>query len=65
MAIVSCFEPVDAPCAIRPACVLRRALKKAREAFVEVLDGYTLEDLVQPRARLAGLLGISQSDALR
>jgi Rrf2 family nitric oxide-sensitive transcriptional repressor len=40
-------------------------LKKAREAFVEVLDGYTLEDLVQPRARLAGLLGISQGDALR
>ena len=65
MAIVSCFEPVDAPCAIRPACVLRRALKKAREAFVEVLDGYTLEDLVQPRARLAGLLGISAGDALR
>jgi Rrf2 family transcriptional regulator, nitric oxide-sensitive transcriptional repressor len=65
MAIVSCFEPIDAPCAIRPACVLRRALKKAREAFVEVLDGYTLEDLVQPRARLAGLLAISQGDALR
>jgi Rrf2 family transcriptional regulator, nitric oxide-sensitive transcriptional repressor len=65
MAIVSCFEPIEAPCAIRPACVLRRALKKAREAFVEVLDGYTLEDLVRPRARLAGLLGISQGDVLR
>ena len=53
MAIVSCFKPLDAPCAIRPCCVLRRALEKARDAFLEVLDGYTLDDLVQPRARLS------------
>jgi Rrf2 family nitric oxide-sensitive transcriptional repressor len=65
MAIVSCFEPVDGPCAIKPCCVLKRALKKARDAFVEVLDGYTLDDLVQPRARLTGLLGISHDNALR
>ncbi len=65
MAIVSCFEPVDAPCAIHPCCVLKRAVKKARDAFVEVLDGYTLGDLVQPRGRLIDLLGISQSKAAR
>jgi Rrf2 family transcriptional regulator, nitric oxide-sensitive transcriptional repressor len=63
MAIVSCFKPVDAPCAIRPSCVLRRALEKAREAFMAVLEEYTLGDLVQPRARLAGLLGIPQTAA--
>ena len=65
MAIVSCFEPVDAPCAIQPCCVLKRALKQARDAFLEVLDGYTLDDLVQPRARLSGLLGISPVNAAR
>jgi Rrf2 family nitric oxide-sensitive transcriptional repressor len=65
MAIVSCFEPVDAPCAIQPCCVLKRALKKARDAFLEVLDGYTLDDLVQPRARLTSLLGISPLNAVR
>ena len=59
MAIVSCFKPVDAPCAIRPCCVLRRALEQARDAFMAVLADYTLGDLVKPRARLAGLLGIS------
>ncbi len=60
MAIVSCLKPVDAPCAIRPCCVLRRALEQARDAFMAVLEGYTLGDLVKPRARLAGLLGIAQ-----
>ena len=64
MAIASCFKPLDTPCAIRPCCVLKRALEKARDAFVEVLDGYTVGDLVQPRGRLAGLLGISHSKAL-
>ena len=60
MAIASCFKPLDAPCAIRPCCVLKRALEKAHHAFVDVLDGYTLGDLVQPRGRLVSLLGISQ-----
>jgi Rrf2 family transcriptional regulator, nitric oxide-sensitive transcriptional repressor len=64
MAIVSCFKPVDAPCAIRPCCVLRRTLEQARDAFMAVLEGYTLDDLVKPRARLAGLLGIPQAGAL-
>jgi Rrf2 family nitric oxide-sensitive transcriptional repressor len=64
MAIVSCFKPVDAPCTIRPCCVLRRALEQARDAFMAVLEDYTLDDLVKPRARLAGLLGISPAGAL-
>jgi Rrf2 family nitric oxide-sensitive transcriptional repressor len=61
MAIVSCFKPVDAPCAIRPCCVLRHALEKARDAVMAVREEYTLGDLVKPRTRLAGLLGISQA----
>jgi Rrf2 family nitric oxide-sensitive transcriptional repressor len=65
MAIVQCFKPLDAPCTIRPCCVLRRALEKARDAFIGVLDGYTLSDLVQPRGRLVNLLGISPERALR
>ena len=65
MAIVQCFKPLNAPCAIRPCCVLRRAMEKARDAFIDVLDGYTLSDLVQPRGRLVNLLGISQGHGLR
>jgi Rrf2 family nitric oxide-sensitive transcriptional repressor len=63
LAIASCFEPVDAACAIRQCCVLRRALEKARDAFVEVLDAYTLSDLVRPRGRMLGMLGISEIEA--
>jgi Rrf2 family nitric oxide-sensitive transcriptional repressor len=58
--VVSCLKPVNASCTINPSCVLKRALKRAQDAFMEVLEGYTLADLVAPRARLAGLLGIPQ-----
>ena len=61
MAIVSCFKPIEAPCAIRPSCVLRQALQKSRDAFMSVLDDYTLSDLVRPRGRLVGLLAISHN----
>ena len=61
MAIVSCFKPIDAPCVIRPSCVLRQALQKSRDAFMSVLDDYTLSDLVRPRGRLLGLLAISHN----
>src|SRR5712672_2141553 len=64
MAIASCFKPLEAPCAIRPCCMLKRALEKAHHAFVDVLDGYTLGDLIQPRGRLVSLLGISQEARL-
>lgn len=65
LAIASCFKPVDAPCAIRQCCVLKRALEKARDAFMDVLEGYTLSDLAQPRGRLVGMLGISAMEAQR
>jgi Rrf2 family nitric oxide-sensitive transcriptional repressor len=65
MAIVSCLAPLDASCAIQPACVLKGALKKARDAFLDVLDGYTLGDLVEPRSGLSVLLGISHGSAMQ
>jgi Rrf2 family nitric oxide-sensitive transcriptional repressor len=62
LALVPCFKPVDAPCAIEPCCVLRKALDKARRAFLEVLDAYTLKDLVRPRTSLRALLSISSGE---
>jgi Rrf2 family nitric oxide-sensitive transcriptional repressor len=58
MALVPCFAPIDAPCAIRPCCALRKALQKAGDIFIETLDGYSLADLVKPRAPLQRLLAI-------
>jgi len=63
MAIVMCFEPVNADCAILPSCVLRKALASARVAFIDVLDEYTLSDLVRPRAPLQALLAIGPKPA--
>ncbi|HWA63830.1 MAG TPA: Rrf2 family transcriptional regulator [Caulobacteraceae bacterium] len=56
LALVPCFDPVNAVCAITPACKLRRALHRAREAFLAVLDEYTLADLADNPAALADLL---------
>jgi Rrf2 family transcriptional regulator, nitric oxide-sensitive transcriptional repressor len=59
MAIVLCFEPINANCPILPYCVLRKALARARAAFINVLDDYTLSDLVKPRAGLQAMLAMT------
>ena len=59
MAIVTCFDPINANCAVLSRCVLRGALSQAREAFCNVLDKYSLADLVRPRTALRSLLSIS------
>jgi Rrf2 family nitric oxide-sensitive transcriptional repressor len=59
MALVPCFAPVDADCTIERYCVLRKALRRAGDAFLDVLDGYTLADLARPRSALQSLLAIS------
>jgi Rrf2 family nitric oxide-sensitive transcriptional repressor len=59
MALVPCFAPIEANCAIRPCCGLRTALKRAATAFTEVLDEYTLKDLARPRSSLRALLAIA------
>lgn len=44
------FDLVDCgSCVIAPACALTAALHEARNAFMAVLDGYSLADLVEDR----------------
>jgi len=57
LALAPCFEPVHGSCPIVPACGLRGALHEGRQAFLAVLDRYSLADLVQRRAELETLLG--------
>jgi Rrf2 family nitric oxide-sensitive transcriptional repressor len=46
------FDLVDCgSCVIAPACALTAALHEARRAFMSVLDGYSLADLVEDRQR--------------
>jgi Rrf2 family nitric oxide-sensitive transcriptional repressor len=56
MALVPCFAPTSAACVLLPACKLRRALHAARDAFLAVLDDYSLADLADNRAELGVLL---------
>jgi Rrf2 family nitric oxide-sensitive transcriptional repressor len=65
MALTPCFKPTGAACAIVPACLLRDALHEAREAFLGVLDDYTLADLITPAPRLRILLRLTGDSAMR
>lgn len=56
--LVACFGDREV-CAVVGACVLRSALHEALNAFLAVLDRYSLADLVTPRRRLAAMLGIA------
>ena len=42
-------------CIIAPACGLTGALREALAAFLAVLDGYTLADLLAKRSEIANL----------
>lgn len=50
-----CFAP-DNQCTIARVCRLRGVLNEAVDAFYEVLDRYTLEDLVHNRKPLSRVL---------
>lgn len=58
LALVECFskDHDGQRCRIEGACRLKGALKEALRAFLSVLDGYTLADLVQGRATPLGRL---------
>lgn len=64
MALVPCFDPVNSVCVITPACKLRRALHRAREAFLAVLDEYTLADLADNPTALGDLLALAPAGQL-
>jgi len=56
LALVECLHESGGDCPIDRACVLKRALREAREAFLDHLDEYTLADLLQPRDALGRIL---------
>jgi Rrf2 family nitric oxide-sensitive transcriptional repressor len=60
-ALVECFAPDGGNCVITPACGLAPALEEARQAFLKVLDAYTLADCLRRPEQLRRLLGIRAS----
>jgi Rrf2 family transcriptional regulator, nitric oxide-sensitive transcriptional repressor len=61
-ALVECLRADGGLCAITRACRLRGVFIEAREAFLQVLDRYTLADVAGNRAELAALLNLSPVD---
>ena len=55
LVIVECFSD-NSNCPIEPACGLKYVLGKAQNAFLKVLDNYTLADLIKHRNRLGQIL---------
>ncbi len=57
--LVECFDPETNTCPLLGTCELRIALQEALAAFFDVLDRYTLADLVRAPDRLMPQLGLS------
>jgi Rrf2 family transcriptional regulator, nitric oxide-sensitive transcriptional repressor len=53
--VIGCLEQ-KGYCPIERACLLRCALRDATQAFLAVLDAYTLADLIKPQRVLSSLL---------
>ncbi|GAB4393141.1 MAG: Rrf2 family transcriptional regulator [Kiloniellaceae bacterium] len=57
--LVECFGEGPVSCRLNGSCILTTAFDEALEAFLEVLDGYTLADLIKPKRRLRHLLELT------
>ena len=56
MELAECFASEPTNCPVESCCRLQPVLRDALAAFLDVLDGYTLSDLLHPRRRLLRLL---------
>lgn len=61
--IVECFDPETNTCPIARVCALPALLDEALAAFLDVLDRYTLADLMVPRVGLIEILAPAGSSA--
>ena len=52
LALVECLGTNGGSCPIVQACVLKRVVVEAREAFLGTFDRYTLDDMLGPRRAL-------------
>lgn len=62
LTIVECFDIEHNTCPIAPVCGLTGILHEALEAFMKVLDRYTLADVIKNRPAFAALLAIPMAD---
>ena len=56
--VLECFDETRNQCVLMPACKLKHALNEAIQAFLHVLDDYTVKDLITNQGQLRKLMGI-------
>ncbi|MBI1388993.1 MAG: Rrf2 family transcriptional regulator [bacterium] len=59
--VVECFDPQTNHCSVTGVCNLKFILAEALEAFLKVLDRYTLESLIVDKEMAKKFLKISES----
>ncbi len=57
LTLVECFSDNDS-CVISPSCRLRSVLQEAMRGFMDVLDHYTLKDLLANQKKMKNLLNV-------
>jgi Rrf2 family transcriptional regulator, nitric oxide-sensitive transcriptional repressor len=57
-ALVECFHRSSNKCPIAGACGLQTVLQEAVEAFLAVLDAYSLADVIRRKPMLVQMLGL-------
>ncbi|TXL63411.1 Rrf2 family transcriptional regulator [Cerasibacillus terrae] len=57
--LLECFDKGTNHCVISPACKLKHVLNEALQAFHQVLDQYTLNDLIINEKELRHFMGIN------
>ncbi len=62
LAIVECFNADTHTCQISGVCRLSGMLEEALQAFLSVLDKYTLDDIVSGQSTLMARLGLPTFD---
>ena len=55
--MAECFDRAHNQCVYTPSCVLKDVLRSATAAYLDVLDGVTLEGLIGKEGRRAGRNG--------
>ena len=63
--MAECFEKDATECPLVDSCNLNAALRKALGAFFEVLESYTIEDLVKDRLDIRLRLGMGEIEMAR
>ena len=59
--MAECFDLDDSDCPLIENCRLTTALREALDAFMTVLEKYTIEDLAKPSAAVINLLAMIEA----